>query len=151
METLSYSIVIKAPKQKIWDILWAPETYRRWTQYFGSDSDMKSDWKIGGRTYFVDRDDSGMVATISTLDEPNGVCFTHLGTIKNGIEDTESQQVKQWSGAPERYFLISLDRGFVKLQVEIQIDPKYRQIMDHGFSHGLQTVKELAEEKEFPE
>jgi len=43
-----------------------------------------------------------------------------------------------------------LDDGSVKLHVEIQIDPEYREVMDRGFTNGLQTIKKLAEEKEFP-
>jgi uncharacterized protein YndB with AHSA1/START domain len=43
METLSYETIIDAPKQKVWDILWSPETYSEWTKYFGPGSVMKSD------------------------------------------------------------------------------------------------------------
>ncbi|MEN2435368.1 SRPBCC domain-containing protein [Weeksellaceae bacterium A-14] len=151
METLSYNIVIRAPKQKIWDILWAPETYTKWTQYFSEQPTIiKSDWKVGGRTLFVDHNNNGMVATISNLDEPNEVTFNHLGIVENGEDDIESEKIKQWSGAPERYSLILLDDGSVKLHVEIQIDPEYREVMDRGFTNGLQTIKKLAEEKEFP-
>ena len=34
METLSYKTTVKAPIQKVWDMLWAPETYEAWTQFF---------------------------------------------------------------------------------------------------------------------
>lgn len=145
METLSYEIEINAPKTKIWDILWSPETYSEWTKFFSPDSQMKSDWKIGGKTYFVDSSGNGMVATISTLDEPNEVTFNHLGMIQNGIEDTESKEVKEWSGAPERYFLIELDNGMTKLQAEVQVSEEWKSMMDKGFSEGLKIVKELAE------
>lgn len=145
METLSYEIEINAPKTKIWDILWSPETYSEWTKFFSPDSQMKSDWKIGGKTYFVDSSGNGMVATIGTLDEPNEVTFNHLGMIQDGIEDTESKEVKEWSGAPERYFLIELDNGITKLQAEVQVSAEWKSTIDKGFSEGLKIVKELAE------
>jgi len=145
METLSYEIEINAPKTKIWDILWSPETYSEWTKFFSPDSQVKSDWKIGGKTYFVDSSGNGMVATIGTLDEPNEVTFNHLGMIQDGIEDTESKEVKEWSGAPERYFLIELDNGMTKLQAEVQVSAEWKSMMDKGFSEGLKIVKELAE------
>lgn len=145
METLSYEIEINAPKTKIWDILWSPETYTEWTKYFSPGSQIKSDWKIDGKTYFTDPSGNGMVSTISTLDEPNEVTFNHLGMIQDGKEDTESKEVKEWSGAPERYFLIQLDNGNTKLQVEVQVSSEWKSIMDKGFTEGLKIVKELSE------
>ena len=38
---------------------------------FGSDSVMKSDWKVGGRTLFVNSKGDGMVSTIDSLKEPH--------------------------------------------------------------------------------
>lgn len=146
METLHYDIIINAPKNKIWDILWSPETYPQWTKFFSEGSKMESDWTIGGKTYFTGPSGDGMVATISALDEPNEVTFNHLGMITNGIEDTESEEVKQWSGAPERYFLISLDDGTIKLQVEVQTSPDWKDMMDNGFTQGLKTIKTLSEQ-----
>ena len=146
METLHYDIIINSPKNKIWDVLWSPETYPEWTKFFSEDgSVMKTDWKVGGRTYFTDPSGDGMVATITNLDEPNEVTFNHLGMITDGVEDTESEEVKQWSGAPERYFLIGLDDGSVKLQTEVQVSSEYKDTMDKGFTEGLKIVKSLSE------
>ncbi len=151
METLSYNIIINAPKNKIWDILWSPETYPKWTQFFAPDCKMETDWKIDGKTYFLDSSGNGMISTISNLDEPNEVTFNHLGMIQNGMEDTESEEVKQWSGAPERYYLISLEDGSVKLHVEVQTEDQWKDHLDVGFKKGLTIIKSLAENKEMPE
>ena len=148
METLSYTIEINAPKNKIWDVLWSPETYSEWTRYFSPDSRMRTDWQVGGKTYFTDAEGNGMVATIDSLDEPNAVVFKHLGMVKNGVEDTESEEVKQWSGAQEKYFLIGLDNGKIKLQTEIQTDDQWKAEMDTGFTKGLEIVKALSEAPE---
>ena len=69
METLSYEIIINAPKQKVWNVLWGENTYSEWTKFFNpnSASYMKSDWKIGGKTYFVNNEGAGMVSTIDAL------------------------------------------------------------------------------------
>lgn len=144
METLSYEIVINAPLQKVWDILWSPETYSEWTQYFSAGSKMKSDWKVGGKTYFVNDKDEGMVSTIDSLDEPNQVVFKHLGMIHNGVEDTQSKEVMEWSGSFEKYFLIDLD-GKTKLHVELQTAKEWEDHMNTGFTKGFEVVKNLAE------
>lgn len=147
METLSFEITINAPKNKIWDILWSPETYPQWTHFFMPNCRIETDWEVNGRTLFTDGTGNGMVSTISHLDEPNEVTFNHIGVIENGVEDTESKEVKEWSGAPERYFLIELDNGQIKLQVEVQTLEIWKDHMTEGFNKGLPVIKELAEKK----
>lgn len=49
MKTLSYNIKIYATPERVWDILWGTETYNVWTKFFSCDSQMKSDWKVGGK------------------------------------------------------------------------------------------------------
>jgi len=145
METLSYEIIINAPLQKVWDVLWNPDTYTEWTQFFGSGSKMKSDWKVGGKTYFVNAEGEGMVSTIDSLDEPNQIIFKHLGMVdKEGNEDTQSKEIMEWSGCFEKYILIDFE-GKTKLHVEVQVDKEWEDHMDTGFKQGLEVVKSLAE------
>ncbi|CAA7388306.1 SRPBCC family protein [Chryseobacterium fistulae] len=145
METLSYEKIIDAPLQRVWDALWGSETYSEWTKFFGPGSSMKSDWKVGGKTYFVNAEGEGMVSTIDTLDQPNQIIFKHLGMIdKDGKEDTQSKEVMEWSGSFEKYILIDFD-GKTKLHVEVQTEKDWKDHIDKGFIKGLEVVKELAE------
>lgn len=145
METLSYETVIDAPLQKVWDILWSPETYSEWTKYFGAGSVMKSDWKVGGKTYFLNAQGEGMVSTIDSMDEPNQIVFKHLGMVdKDGHEDTQSKEVMEWNGSFEKYFLIDFD-GKTKLHAEVQVEKQWQDHMNTGFTKGLMVVKSLAE------
>ena len=147
MENLVFDTVIHAPKEKIWDVLWNPETYSEWTKYFNPDSlsTMKTDWQIGGKTYFTNADGEGMVSTIDSLEKPDQIVFKHLGMVdKDGVEDTESMEVKQWSGCFEKYILIDYD-GKTKLHVEVQTEKDWEEHMNTGFTKGLKVVKNLAE------
>ncbi|NIF04717.1 SRPBCC domain-containing protein [Chryseobacterium sp. Tr-659] len=144
METLSYETIIDAPRQKVWDILWSPETYSEWTKYFGAGSIMKSDWKVNGKTYFLNAQGEGMVSTIDSLDEPNQVVFKHLGVVKDGVEDIHSKEVMEWNGSFEKYFLIDFD-GKTKLHAEVQVEKQWQDHMNTGFTKGLMVVKSLAE------
>ncbi|WP_288461862.1 SRPBCC domain-containing protein [uncultured Chryseobacterium sp.] len=147
METLSYEIIINAPKEKVWDVLWNENTYSEWTKFFNpnSASFMKSDWKVNGKTYFTNAEGAGMVSTIDSLEKPDQIVFKHLGMRdEEGNEDTESMEVKQWSGCFEKYFLIDFD-GQTKLHAEVQTEKDWEEHMNTGFTKGLQIVKELAE------
>ena len=109
---------------------------------------MKTDWQIGGKTYFVNAEGAGMFSTIDSLEKPDQVVFKHLGMVDTeGNEDTQSKEVMEWSGAAEKYFLISLADGSVKLQVETQVDSEWKDHLNEGFIQGLQVIKELSEAK----
>ena len=145
METLSYEIVINASKDKVWDVLWGSSTYNQWTKFFSPASTMKTDWEVGGKTYFTNAEGAGMVSTIEKLDKPDQVIFKHLGMVdKDGNEDTQSKEVMEWSGCYEKYLLIDLN-GKTKLHAEVQVDSQWRDHMNEGFTKGLEVVKNLAE------
>ena len=145
METLNYEKVIHAPIQKVWDLLWNQETYPEWTKFFMEGSQLKTDWKINGKTYFVDAEGNGMVSTIKTLNEPFEVIFSHLGTFKNGVEDTESKSIQEWSGAEEKYFLRAIDENTTELRAITHADKNSLDFMNTGFNQGFEIIKNLAE------
>lgn len=145
MKTLNYEIVINAPIQKVWDTLWNEKTYPEWTRFFMEGSQMKTDWKIGGKTYFVDKNGNGMVSTIKSLDEPNEVIFSHLGMITDGEEDTQSRKVEQWSGREEKYFLRQIDPVTTELRAIAHTEINFEEMMNNGFHKGFEIVKNIAE------
>ncbi|WP_332034019.1 SRPBCC family protein [Kaistella sp.] len=146
METLSYETTVKAPIQKVWDMLWAPETYAEWTQFFSPGSQFKTDWEINGKTYFLDDTGNGMVSTIKSLNPPFEVVFSHLGIFNNGVEDTQSREVKEWSGAEEQYFLRAIDENTTEIQAIVHAEQKYEDNMSNGFTKGFEVLRKLAEQ-----
>lgn len=145
METFKYQTEINAPAEKVWDILWNEDTYSQWTHYFSPDSHMVTDWKVGGKTYFTDASKkNGMVSTIDKIEENKYLIFKHLGEMTDGVEDTESEKVKVWSGSKEAYYLEE-NNGKTTLKVEIDSDENYKEMFDNGFTKGLQIIKELSE------
>jgi len=86
MEKLGYEILIEASLQRIWQVLWDPNSYSQWTYYFSPSSSMHSDWKVNGKTLFVDADRNGMVSTIEQLDKFKMVVFKHLGRVRKDVE-----------------------------------------------------------------
>lgn len=145
MVTLSHSIDIKAPAKKIWDVLWNSDSYSEWTQFFSEGSQYRSDWEVDGRTYFIDKSGrNGMVSTIDSLRIPYEVVFKHLGLLQDGVEDTKSREVMEWSGAQEKYFLTEFE-GFTKLVGEVQTSEMHEEHMRGAFEKGFEVVKQIAE------
>ena len=145
METLNYEIIINAPIERIWNLLWNEKSYSEWTQFFMEGSQLKTDWKVNGKTYFLDAAGNGMVSTISSLNEPTEVIFRHLGSYKDGVEDTKSRDVAEWSGAEEKYFLRSIDENNTELRVITHTMKNHEEFINTGFHKGLALLKNLAE------
>lgn len=145
METVEYSILLYASKEKIWEKLWDKECYAKWTQFFEPQFYIKSDWKVDGKTYFLKDEENGMVSTISSLDQPNEIIFQHLGTLIDGVEDIHSANVVEWSGTEEKYFLRSVEAEVTELSVIVHIYKYQRPKMDEGFRKGFEILKELCE------
>ena len=148
MEKKEFKIVINASREKVWDSLWSDAGYREWTTAFGEGSHVKTDWKKGGKVLFLGDEDSGMVSTI-TENKPNEYMgITHLGIIKNGIEDVESAESKIWAGAFENYSLHTLN-GATELTVELGSGDKIpKDLHDYfmdAWPKALNKLKEIAE------
>ena len=144
MEQLNFQINIKASRSAIWNVLWNDETYRKWTAVFSPGSYAVTDWKEGSKTLFLSADGSGMVSTIARNIPHEFMSIRHLGFVKDGVEDTESEAVKQWAGAMENYTL--KDNGdAVLLEVSMDINDDYKDYFLKVFPEALQIVKELAE------
>ena len=147
MKTLQFTKEIKAPAQKVWDTLWNETTYPQWTRPFNPNggSVMQSDWQVGGKTLFLDTKGSGMVSTIRTKNEPYEMVFEHLGEVIDGNEDTTSEKVKSWAGSLEEYHLSERD-GSTTLKASVQTGEEWEEMMNHGFTEGLEIVRKLSEQ-----
>jgi len=147
MKTIEFTKEIKAPAQKVWDTLWNEATYSQWTAPFNPNggSTMQSDWKVGGKTLFLDTKGNGMVSTIKTRNEPHEIVFEHLGEVMEGKEDTSSEKVKSWAGSLEEYHL-SENNGITTLKASVQTGEEWEEMMNNGFTKGLEIVKKLSEQ-----
>lgn len=140
-----YQIAIDTSREKVWDVLWDEATYPVWTAPFSESSQVQTDqWEEGSKVLFVDGNSGeGMVSRIARNIPNEFMSFKHIGILKNGVEDTESKQAKEWSGE-ENYSLKTIS-GKTELTVEMDIDEKHKGMFEDLWPKALQKVKELAE------
>lgn len=146
MERLHFSVDIDAPKEKVWDTLWAKGKHETWTAVFSEGSTVETDWKEGSKVLFTDGKGSGMVSKIAANKPNEYMSFTHLGEMHNGVEDTTSEKVKQWQGATESYTLTE-NNGGTKLDVDMDISPDYKDYFQDTWPKAIEVIKSLAESK----
>ena len=144
METKEFKISINAPKEKVWDTLWSDSSYRAWTSVFAEGSHAETDWRKGSKVLFLDGKGSGMVSVIAENIPNEFMSIKHLGEVKDGIEDTASDKVSQWSGATENYSLNTIN-GKTELTVDMEITDEFMDYFLKTWPKALDKVKELAE------
>ena len=144
---MEFNINIEAPKEKVWKTLWNDQTYREWTSAFAEGSCAETDWEKGSRVLFTDGKGSGMVSTIVENKPNEFMSIKHLGTIKNGVEDLDSEENKQWAGALENYTLHE-SGGKTFLHVELSgldIPKEFEDYFLQTWPKALDKLKALSE------
>lgn len=145
MKTLRFETDIHAPREMVWRTMLERDTYRIWTSEFTAGSDYEGSWEQGSRIRFTAPDGGGMVAVIDQNRPFEHISIRHLGEIRNGVEDTESEAVKSWAGnAFERYTLRDADGG-TRLEVTCDVTPEYEAMMNDMWPRALQRLKVLVE------
>ena len=147
MERNEYKITINAPREKVWETLWGDVTYRAWTAPFAEGSNAKTDWKKGSKVLFLDSKNEGMVSTIAENIPNEHMSIRHLGVVKNGVEDYDSEESRKWANGFENYTLQSVDGG-TQLVVEMGADSipqEYKDYFAQTWPKALNKLKELAE------
>lgn len=144
MERLNFTANINAPKEKVWGVLLGTETYPKWTAVFAPDSQAQTDWKEGSKALFHDGKGNGMISRIAKNIPNNYLSIHHLGMIRNGVEDTESEEVKKWAGAEENYTLKDSGGG-TELLIEMDSAEDFKDYFLKTWPAALDKVKELCE------
>jgi uncharacterized protein YndB with AHSA1/START domain len=145
MTTLNFNIDIKAPAQKVWQILWNDSTYRKWTRAFQEGSYAVTDWKEGSKVQFLSPSGEGMFSLIEKNKPNEYMAFKHLGVIKDFKEQPENEETKTWKGAMETYSLKEKN-GNTSLEVTFQSTDQYLDYFKTTFPKALQLIKEIAEQ-----
>ena len=140
MDTLQFSVEIKAPAARVWEMLWNDTSYRKWTSAFMEGSYAESDWNEGSKIKFLAPDGEGMFGIIKEKVPNVQMTFQHYGEIKNGIEEE-----KNWAGAIESYHLEEKN-GTTELTVKLDTDGSLDEYFNKTFPKALGILKQIAEE-----
>ena len=144
MEKIYYETIINAPVEKVWDTMLEDETYRQWTSAFAEGSHYEGSWEEGEKILFLGPDKNGMVSTIAENRLHEFISIRHLGVIKHGAVDTESDEAKQWAPAFENYTFAEND-GKTTVAVDMDIEEEYKEAFSGMWPKALKLLKNLCE------
>ena len=144
MTRVTFSTTINAPKELVWRTMLDDATYRQWTSAFSEGSHALTDWKPGSKALFLGPDGSGMVSRIAEHRPNEFLSLEHLGTVKDGVEDSESPETKAWAGAKENY-TIRESAGVSTLTIEMDTTDEHKKYFDDTWPKALARLKALSE------
>ena len=148
MQKLSFSIEIKASKEKVWNTMLDEKTYRQWTEPFSPGSHYIGDWNKGSKILFLGPGENGKLGGMVSRIKENKLCefisIEHLDVVQDGKEDTTSDAVKSWAGALENYTFKEKNYK-TEVLVEIDINDEYKDMFNDMWPKALQRLKEIAE------
>lgn len=144
MNTLHFQTTINAARKDVWNTMISQDTYRIWTSPFTEGSYYEGSWKQGERIRFMAPNGGGMVAVIAENIPYEFLSIKHLGFIQNGVEDTESDEVKKWAPCFENY-AFSGDGNITEIEVTIDVAPEWEEHMQNTWPKALAKLKEICE------
>ena len=143
-EKLTYSITIDASREKVWHALFDDEPFRKWSSVFAEGSHFVGDWSEDSEIRFLTEDNDGMVSMIDANRPHAFMSIRHIGYIRQGVEDTTSDEVKSWTPAFENYMLKDAEGG-THLTVETDTFNDFVEYFNETWPKALLVVKEVAE------
>lgn len=145
MKKIEFKTVIAVPKQKVWEKMLHPDTYKEWVGAAWPGSFFKGEWKKGENLRFISEDGSGLLATL-VEHKPYDYSFAkHIAVLgPGGIEDRDSDIAKGLIGTLEEYTFTE-QNGSTELEVAITLNPEWADMFNEGWPKALAKLKEICE------
>jgi uncharacterized protein YndB with AHSA1/START domain len=145
MKTLHFETTIDAPRADVWDVMLRDETYRIWASAFMEGSYYEGTWDKGSRILFMAPDgSSAMISEIAESRPHEFLSLRHLGMMKDGVEDTESPEVRKWAPAYENYTFED-HAGGTRLSIDLDMPSEWEEMMNESWPKALEKLREICE------
>ncbi|MDH2919555.1 MAG: hypothetical protein PXX73_10230 [Sideroxydans sp.] len=140
MQSLHYSIEIRAPKAHVHQLMLADKTYREWTAGFTEGSYYQGSWQQGAKILFLNHEKAGMSTRITEHRPAEFVSIEMLSEVHDGIP----AQKRQWHEQFENYSYAE-KHGMTTLQVDIRVPAEWAEYLDGTWPIALEKLKAICE------
>jgi len=143
MKELVFSVIIHAPKEKVWVTLWDDETFRDWSSNIDEGTYILGDLVKGNEIQFISSINGyGVTSLVAELVPNQYILFKHaLDTKETGSQVRE----KQWTGGSESYTLHEMN-GLTTLNLRSEIPDELVDLFMIALPNALNRIKYLAEQ-----
>ncbi len=146
MEKLTFSTIINASREKVWNTMLEKDTYQEWTVPFHEGSTYDGNWEEGSEMKFTGPDEdgsvSGMYAVIAANRPHEFVSIKHGGEFKN--DEKIPWPVVDGQEGYENYTFKDIDGG-TEVIVELMVLREWKDMFNEMWPKALAKLKEIAE------
>lgn len=147
MEKITFTTIINASREKVWNTMLQKDTYQKWTVPFHEGSTFEGDWTEGSEMKFIgpseDGSVSGMYAVIVANRLYEFVSIKHLGELQNG--EKNPWPVVEGQEGYESYTFKDVAGG-TEVLVELTVPTEWKEMFNDMWPKALLKLKELAEQ-----
>lgn len=145
MEKLIFKTEIDANREKVWQTMLQPDTFKEWTNVSFPGTYYIGNWKQGEKIQFTGPGGGGTVATIDELKLFDHILARHTAVLNtDGTEDLDSDIAKGWIGTTERYSFTE-QNGKTQITVEVHTTPEWAGMFNNSWPASLQELKKICE------
>lgn len=145
MKKLEFKIDIAADRQKVWNTMLDPDTYKEWVKASWPGSYYEGNWKQGEDLRFLSPGYGGTLARLEKEEPYKRIVAKHIAVINtDGTEDRTSEVAKGWIGTTESYAFTG-NNGGTELKIEINTYPGWEKMFTDGWPKALARLKEICE------
>jgi uncharacterized protein YndB with AHSA1/START domain len=146
MEKITFSIIINAPRETVWDTMLGKETYKQWAAAFSQGSTYEGSWDEGSEIKFTSPSEDGsafgMYALVAANRPHEFVSIKHLGEFKGS--ERMPMPVHDGQEVLENYTFKDVEGG-TEVVVDLTIPAEWAGMFNEMWPKALSALKALAE------
>ena len=151
MQKLQFTIVIKAPANKVYRTMLGLDdikTYETWTYAFNPTSTYKGTWEKDTKMYFIGTGENGkqggMVSIVEEHIANRFISLRHVAALEGEKEITEGADLEKWAGGHENYAFEEINDA-TTVTVETDSPEGFEDYFNNTWPKALEKLKHILE------
>ena len=141
MNEMTFTIDVKAPKEKVWNTLWQDRTFRQWAGIIDPGTYMVGELAEGHDIQFLSGNGYGVTSFVECLTPNEYLLLRHKADTQN---NGKQERDKEWSGGKEVYTLTEKD-GITTLNILFYVPPNQKKYFTDTYPKAMDVIKFLSE------
>ena len=139
MKLLEYTIQINATPEKVWEVLFTQDNYKKWASAMNEGTYFEGTWEEGSIMKFLDPKNNGMYNLVEKNIPNKQLSMKHLGWILEGELSPQG-----WEDSTLDYILEPNENGTLLIGKVNSLD-EFVDFFNSKYPKNFENIKNLAE------
>ena len=139
MKLLEFKTQINATPEKVWEVLFTQDAYKKWASALNEGTYYEGNWEEGTTMRFLDADNNGMYNIVEKNIPNRELKMTHLGWIYDGVLTPQD-----WEDSTVSYILEPNENGTL-LTGKVNSLDEFVDFFNSKYPQNFEKVKKLSE------